>query len=317
MTQAAIRFDALTKHYGDVLALRSVDLTVERGELFGFLGPNGSGKTTSIRIMLDLIRPTAGHVEVLGFDAQRESVEVRRRIGYLPGEPQYYKRMTALEYLTLLGSLRGHAVDIAHRDRLIERLELEAGRRIGALSRGNRQKVGIVAALMSRPELLVLDEPTSGLDPLMQEVVEDLLREAAADGATVFFSSHLLPEVEDVCSRVAMLRAGRVVDVVDLAEQRRIAPLRVAVTFARPPARSALEGIPGAPLDTIDGSRVVFETHDGIDALVKRLAGFTIARLETHQPTLEELFLSYYGEHEEAPTEPAAEEQEAPRAAVS
>ncbi len=315
MTEAAIHFDGLAKHFGDVVALQGVDLTVERGELFGFLGPNGSGKTTSIRIMLDLIRPTAGHVEVLGFDAQRESVEVRRRIGYLPGEPHYYERMTALEYLTLLGSLRGHAVDVVHRDRMIERLQLDPGRKIGALSRGNRQKVGIVAALMSRPELVVLDEPTSGLDPLMQEVVEALLREAAADGATVFFSSHLMPEVEEVCSRVAMLRAGRVVDVVDLAEQRRIAPLRVVVTFAQPPLRSALEGIPSAPLGALVGGRAVFETHDGIDALVKRLADFTITRLETHQPTLEELFLSYYGEHDEA--SPQAAEQEAPRAAVS
>ena len=308
MDTPAIRLHQLTKDYGPVRALSAVDLTVERGEIFGFLGPNGAGKTTAIRVLLDLIRPTAGSAEVLGLDAQRDSVEVRRRTGYLPGDPRMYERMNAPDYFALVASLRDQRVDIAYRDRLVERLQLDATRRIGTLSRGNRQKVGIVQALMLRPELLVLDEPTSGLDPLMQEVVEDLLREVADDGRTVFFSSHDLAEVEQVCSRVAMLRAGRVIDVFDLAERRRIAAQRIAVTFAEPPPRDALDGIDGAPLLSLEGAEAVFETHDGVDALLKFLARFTVVQLETHKPTLEELFLSYYEQSEASPVGAADEE---------
>ena len=263
MDEPAIRLRRLTKDYGPVRALTELDLTVERGEIFRFLGPNGAGKTTTIRILLDLIRPTAGSAEVLGLDAQRDSVRVRRRTGYLPSDPRMYERMSGLDYFALVARLRDERVDTTYRDRLVERLQLDPTRHIGALSRGNRQKVGIVQALMLRPELLVLDEPTSGLDPLMQEEVEELLREAAAEGRTVFFSSHDLAEVEQVCSRVAMLRAGRVVDVFDLAERRRIAAQRITVTFAAPPPRDALDGIDSAPLLSLEGAEAVFETHDG------------------------------------------------------
>ena len=303
---AAIRLERLTKDYGSVRALTDVDLTVERGQLFGFLGPNGAGKTTTIRVLLDLIRPTAGRAEVLGFDAQRDTVEVRRRVGYLPGDPRMYEGMSALDYFRLVASLRDGQVDAAYRERLVESLQLDPTRRIGTLSRGNRQKVGIVQALMSRPELLVLDEPTSGLDPLMQEVVEGLLREVVKDGRSVFFSSHDLAEVEQVCHRVAMLRGGCVIDVFDLAERRRIAAQRVTVTFAGSPPRDGLDGIDGAPLLSFEGDRAVFETHDRVDALLKRLAMYTVAAIETHKPTLEELFLSYY-EQPDAPSAEAAD----------
>ena len=308
MDAPAIRLRRLTKYYGPVRALTELDLTVERGEIFGFLGPNGAGKTTTIRILLDLIRPTAGRAEVLGLDAQRDSVRVRRRTGYLPGDPRMYERMSGLDYFALVARLRDERVDNTYRDRLVERLQLDPTRHIGALSRGNRQKVGIVQALMMRPELLVLDEPTSGLDPLIQEEVEELLREAADDGRTVFFSSHDLAEVEQVCSRVAMLRAGRVIDVFDLAERRRIAAQRIAVTFAAPPPRDALDGIDGAPLLSLEGAEAVFETHHRVDALLKRLARFTVVQLETHKPTLEELFLSYYEDREAPAGGPGDEE---------
>lgn len=311
----AIHVERLTKDYGRVRALSEFDLTVDRGELFGFLGPNGAGKTTTIRILLDLIRPTAGRATVLGFDAQRDSVEVRRRIGYLPGEPRLYESMTALDYFALIDSLRGGVVDTPYRDELVERLQLDPTRRIGALSHGNRQKVGIVQALMSRPELLVLDEPTSGLDPLIQREVEALLREAVAAGGTVFFSSHDLAEVERVCHRVAMLRAGRLIDVVDLAERRLLAPQRFAVTFAAPPPADAFAGLDGVRVVSLDGAHAVFELRAGADALVKALARFTVERLETQELSLEELFRSYYQPSEASP--PGVGEEEAQRAAAS
>jgi ABC-2 type transport system ATP-binding protein len=277
-----------------VLALHEVDLRVEPGELFGFLGPNGAGKTTAIRILVDLIRPTAGRARVLGLDAQRDARAVRARVGYLPGDLRLYEHLTGHELLRLIASLRGGTVDARYRDELIARLQLDPTRPIGELSRGNRQKVGLVQALMSRPALVLLDEPTSGLDPLMQEEVEALLRETVRSGGTVFFSSHVLSEVEQVCTRVAMLHRGAILDVFDLAEQRRLAPRTVSVTFAAAPPADAFAGLPGVTVAARDGQHLEFATHDGIDALVKRLAAFTITALDTHEPSLEELFLARY-----------------------
>ena len=292
---AAIRFEGLVKTYGDVRALDGIDLTVPRGEVFGFLGPNGAGKTTAIRILMDLIRPSAGRAEVLGFDAQRDTLEVRRRCGYLPGDLELYNSLTVDACLDLVASLRGD-VDPRYRGELVERLRLDTGRRIGALSRGNRQKVGLTIALMAKPELVVLDEPTNGLDPLVQDEVEAILREVVADGRSVFFSSHVLAEVEQIARRVAMLRSGRIVAVSDLAEQRRLAPRRVSVAFAEPPPAAAFEGLGGVRLVSLEGCDAVFETHDEMDALIRALATQRVRTLETHEITLEELFLSYYEE---------------------
>ena len=296
----AIRFEGLVKSYGDVRALDGIDLDVPRGEVFGFLGPNGAGKTTAIRVLMDLIRPNAGRAEVLGFDAQRDSIEVRSRCGYLPGDLALYDSLTVDACLDLVASLRG-GVDRRYREELVERLRLDGDRRVGDLSRGNYQKVGLVIALMAKPDVLVLDEPTNALDPLVQEEVEAILREAVAEGRTVFFSSHVLAEVEQLARRVAMLREGRIVAVSDLAEQRRLAPRRVTVTFEEAPPASAFERLPGVRLVSLEGRDAVFETHDAMHALIQALAAHRVLTLETHEITLEELFLSYYEEPAGAP----------------
>ena len=297
----AIRFEGLVKSYGDVRALDGIDLDVPRGDVFGFLGPNGAGKTTAIRVLMDLIRPSAGRAEVLGFDAQRDSIEVRRRCGYLPGDLALYDSLHVDACLDLVAALRG-GVDARYRDELIERLNLDRTRRVGDLSRGNYQKVGLVIALMAKPDVLVLDEPTNALDPLVQEEVEAILREAVDEGRTVFFSSHVLAEVEQLANRVAMLRNGRIVAVNDLAEQRRLAPRRVTVTFEEAPPAAPFERLPGVRLVSLEERDAVFETHDAMHALIRALAEHPVRTLETHEITLEELFLSYYEEPEGVPT---------------
>ncbi|MEX1022832.1 MAG: ABC transporter ATP-binding protein [Dehalococcoidia bacterium] len=295
MRTSALRVEGLVKHYGPVEALRGIDLDVARGEIFGFLGPNGAGKSTTVRIALDLIRPTAGRVQILGHDAQRDSVQARRQVGYLQSDPELPAGVTAREAFRYFEDVRGERVDRAYLDSLVERLDLDLTRTVSALSRGNRQKVGIVLALMHRAPLIILDEPTTGLDPLVQETVESVLREVAEDGRTVFFSSHILAEVEAICSRAAIVRQGLIVDVFDLAEQRRLAPRQVDVEFAVPPAGGAFEGLaPSVSVVRADGARWSFETRYGIDALVKALARHDIADLSVRQTTLEELFMDYY-----------------------
>ncbi|GMU40732.1 MAG: ABC transporter ATP-binding protein [Chloroflexota bacterium] len=291
----ALRVDRLVKHYGSVQALRGIDLQVHPGEVFGFLGPNGAGKSTLIRVVLDLIRPTSGAVSVFGHDCQRDATEARRRLGYLPSDPQLPPRMTALQVFDYLDGVRGTPADRAYRDTLIERLALDPTRNVGTLSRGNRQKVGVVQALMHRPALAILDEPTTGLDPLVQEEFEAIVRETAADGRTVFFSSHILAEVEALCHRAAVVREGRIVDVFDLAEQRRLAARQVEVTFAAPPPPDAFATLPpSVRVLEVSGARVRFQVMDGADALVKALAQFEVHDLIAREPTLEELFLGYY-----------------------
>ena len=297
----ALRIEALVKDYGPVRALRGIDLHVRPGEIFGFLGPNGAGKSTAIRIVVDVIRATSGRVEVFGVDAQRRSVEARRRMGYLPSDPAFPAGMTAHEVFDYFSAVRGETPDATYLNGLIERLRLDTSRKVGALSRGNRQKVGLVLALMHRAPLIILDEPTTGLDPLIQEEVEVILREVAAEGRTVFFSSHILAEVESVCSRAAIVRDGTIVDVFDLAEQRRLAPRIVEVEFAVPPPAEAFASLPaGVRLTRRDGARVAFETRDGIDGLVKEIARFEVVDLSVRQPSLEELFIGYYRGEEQA-----------------
>ncbi len=299
MSVPAICFERLEKNYGGVRALDAIDLEVPQGTVFGFLGPNGAGKTTAIRVLLDLIRPTGGRVSLLGFDAQRESVEARRRCGYLPGDLALYEHMTGMEFFDYVASFRGRRgaaqrADARYRAELVDRLGLDPTRPIGTLSKGNRQKIGVVQALMMRPEVIVLDEPTSGLDPLVQEEVGSILREVVVDGRTVFFSSHVLAEVEAIASSVAMLRSGQIVAVVDLAEERRLAPHRITVTFGEPLPAGGFGAIAGVRVVAVGERQATFESRDQIDPLIKVLARYPVQALETHEPSLEDLFLSYY-----------------------
>jgi ABC-2 type transport system ATP-binding protein len=291
----ALLLQGLTKRYGSVEALRGVDLTVAPGELFGFLGPNGAGKSTTIRIILDLIRPTAGRAAVFGIDCQHDSVEARRKIGYLQSDPAYPSGATALDVFEYNAALRAESLDRVYLDDLTTRLRLDPFRKVSDLSRGNRQKVGIVQALLTKAPLLVLDEPTTGLDPLVQDEVEALLREASADGRTIFFSSHILSEVQSLCSRAAIVRAGLIVQTVDLARERSIAPARVEVTFAAPPA---LDGIPEgvAVVERRERSLLLEARAEAMDALVKWLARYQVEHLTAREPTLDELFMRYYRE---------------------
>ncbi|MFN8583937.1 MAG: ATP-binding cassette domain-containing protein [Dehalococcoidia bacterium] len=292
----ALLIEGLTKRYGDVEALRGIDVRVERGEVFGFLGPNGAGKSTTIRLILDLIRPTAGRIAVFGVDCQRAAVEARRSIGYLPSDPTYPNGMTAAEVFAYAAAVRRQPLDRPYVDGLVRRLQLDPTRHVRDLSRGNRQKVGLIQALSTRAPLLILDEPTTGLDPLVQEEVEGILRDVAAEGRTVFFSSHILAEVEAICSRATILRGGLVVDTFDLAEQRRLAPLRVEVILDRPLEDAATATLPASVrLLEHEGARLVFESHDeGMDGLVKWLARYHVERLISREPTLEDLFIRYY-----------------------
>jgi ABC-2 type transport system ATP-binding protein len=298
----AIQAAHLGKHYrGGVRALAEVDLIVPAGTVFGLLGQNGAGKTTLIRILLDMIRPTEGRASILGFDCQDDGVEARAHVGYLPSSSQYYSYMTGLDLFDFVARARGVEPDMALLEDLVARLDLNPERAIRTLSRGNQQKVGLIAALLARPEVVILDEPTSGLDPLMQDVVLDLVRELAAEGRTVFFSSHILSEVERVCDHVAVLRAGRLVGSFDLAEQRRIAARVVSVRFAETPPPGAFDGVEGVRFLRMEAGRAVFEVHDGFDGLVKRLAAFDIVDIDAHEPTLEDFFLALYTDAPEMP----------------
>jgi ABC-2 type transport system ATP-binding protein len=293
----AIQTQALTKSYGKVQALRGVDLDVRRGEVFGFLGPNGSGKTTTIRCLLDLIRPDGGTLRVLGRDPQHESVAVRAQIGYLPGELRLDESFTVEDALRYFDRLRGSHVDWNYVRELADRLNLDLQLRIKNLSKGNKQKVGIVQALMPRPALLMLDEPTGGLDPLMQQQVLRAIREAQANGATVFFSSHVLSEVEEIADRVGIIRRGVVVEVADPQALIDRALRRVRVRFKQPIDLNALTRLPGVTLiDRGDGSSPLLNVAGEMDQLVKTLANYPVIEIDTERPSLEEIFLAYYAE---------------------
>jgi ABC-2 type transport system ATP-binding protein len=291
----ALLVRGLHKSYGDVPALRGVDLEVRRGEVFGFLGPNGSGKTTTIRCLLDLIRPSAGNVRVLGLDPQAEPVAVRARVGYLPGELHLDDNLTAEGALRFFNRLRGGRADWGFVRRLAERLGLDLGTPIKNFSKGNKQKVGIVQALMHRPELLLLDEPTSGLDPLVQHEVLRLVAEARADGATVFFSSHILSEVQEAAGRVAIIRGGVVVEVAETAALIERAVHRVRVRFREPLDSLVLGNLPGVKLLARDDhAGVLLQVTGEMDGLIKALARYPVSEFESERPSLEEIFLGYY-----------------------
>ncbi len=288
---AAIRTSGLTKRYDETVALDGLDLAVEPGEVYGYLGPNGAGKTTTIRLLLGLLRPTGGRAELFGVDAWADPVAAHRRIAYVSAEPHLWPSLTAAETLEFLARVRGGA-DAAYRDVLVERFQLEADKKVRALSHGNHQKVQLVAAFASRADLLVLDEPTGGLDPLMEMAFRETVREAKARGQTVFLSSHILSEVEAVCDRVGILRGGRLVDEGTLAELRHLGAQTVEVTFAGPvPALPQIDGVAAAAAGE---NALSFEVTGSVAPLLSALAGKGVVSLRSREPSLEEIFLHHY-----------------------
>jgi ABC-2 type transport system ATP-binding protein len=291
--EVAIRTEGLTKAYGSLRALDSVDLEIRSGEVFGYIGPNGSGKSTTIRLLLDLLRPTSGRAEILGMDVRRNGIAVRRRLGYLAGELALWEQLTGRQALSDLARLRG-GVDHAYVAQLGERFGLPLDKPIRELSKGNKQKVGLIQAFMHRPDVLILDEPTSGLDPLLQRAFHELVGEVAAEGATVLMSSHVLSELEHVADRVGMIREGKLLAVERIEDLKRTAPHKVAVTFAAPVSAEELSGVPGVDAVDARGRLARFTVHGAMDPMIKAIAKHEVVTLTAVEPDLEDLFIDRY-----------------------
>jgi ABC-2 type transport system ATP-binding protein len=289
----ALRISGLVKHYGRVEALRGIDLEVRRGEVFGFLGPNGSGKTTTIRCIVDLLRPTIGRIEVLGLDPRRDGVRVRSRVAYMPGELRLPERQTGHQLVAAIARLRG-GLDDRRKGELAERLGLDLSRRVRDLSSGNRRKVGLLLAFLSNAELLVLDEPTNGLDPLMQHEFLQMVREARKAGKTVFLSSHVLSEVQRAADRVAVLRSGRVVALGTVDELRGRARQRVEIWFGGAPPTERLATLAGLTDQVVEGDRLTGVLSGPIQPLLDVLAGHPVLSMLVEEPDLEDAFLDLY-----------------------
>ena len=290
---AVIETDRLTKRYGEARGIEDVSLSVEAGEVFGFLGPNGAGKTTTIRTLLDLLHPTSGSARLFGLDSRRESVAIRARLGNLPGDFSYDPRLTGHELLSFLAEIRG-VRSLGRAPQLATRFNADLERRLSELSRGNRQKVGLIQAFFHSPELLILDEPTGGLDPLMQEEFLELVREERERGATVFLSSHELDEVQRACDRVGIIRDGRLVAVERVADLIGRAYRHISLEFDAPVDPSEFGRLAGVSGLVAVGNRLSFNTEGDLDAVVKAAARHTVRDLQVTQPTLEEIFLTYY-----------------------
>lgn len=291
--EPAIATTGLSKDYGSGRGLFELDLEVAHGEVFGFLGPNGAGKSTTMRLLLDLIRPTSGSARVLGLDTSRESLEIRRRVGFLPGDLALYPRLTGRAALDYLARLRG-GVDTRMRDSLVDRFDAELDRPLRQLSTGNRQKLGLIQAFMHEPELLILDEPIAGLDPLAQRSFHELLGEVSAQGRTVFLSSHSLSEVERVTQRLAILREGRLVVVDNLENLRKVAVHRLDIEFAEPVDAATFRSLPAVKAAEVSGRTVTISFEGSADAVVKAAASHEVRAIRPREDDLEDIFLRYY-----------------------
>ena len=290
---AAIETERLSKFYDEHRGIEDLTMAVQPGEVFGFLGPNGAGKTTTIRTLLDLLHPTAGSARLLGLDSRRDSVAIRRRLGNLPGDFGYGKAATGREAVSLLARLRG-VRELDRVDALAQRFRADLDRPLGELSRGNRQKVGLILAVFHSPELLILDEPTSGLDPLMQEEFLALVREERERGCAVFLSSHELDEVERVCDRVGVIRDGTLIAVERVADLLAKTPRKASIEFSETVDVNELRGLPGVSDLAADGRKVEFRVAGDIDPVIKAIAAHHVTDFELAHPTLEEVFLGYY-----------------------
>ena len=295
---AAILTEKLTKSYGKSRGIVTLDLEVQPGEVFGFLGPNGAGKSTTIRVLLDLIRPTTGRALVLGLDSHRDTLAIQARSGYLPGELSLYPALTGGETLRYLANLRG-GVDWSRVDELCERLDCDLDKKVADLSSGNKRKLGLIQAFMHRPELLILDEPTSGLDPLVQHEFYALVDEVRDAGQTVFLSSHVLPEVQRVCDRVAFIREGALIALEDVSSLTGRAVREIEVVFAEPVPPSAFEGVPGVTQVSVNGkgsNTLRFTVTGSLDAAIKKLSEFPVLDLTSRLPDLEDVFMTFFAE---------------------
>jgi ABC-2 type transport system ATP-binding protein len=289
---AVIETHGLTKQYGSQFALKGLDLQVHQGEVLGYLGPNGAGKTTTIRLLLAMIAPTSGSATIFGLDAARRAPEIHERLAYVPGDANLWPSLTGEGVLALLGHLHGQ-VDAAYCKELIARFDFDPSKKVRAYSKGNRQKLILIAALMTRADLLILDEPTAGLDPLMEQAFRQCVAEAKDRGQTVLLSSHILSEVEAVCDRVAILRDGELLEIGTIAEMRHLAALSIEATFDGPPPDvSEVEGVSGIQ---IDGGTLRCQVTGSIQPLLRALANAGVRDLLSTRPSLEELFLAHYG----------------------
>jgi ABC-2 type transport system ATP-binding protein len=293
-----IHIEGLTKLYGKQRGILDINLDIRRGEVFGYLGPNGAGKTTTIRTLLHFIFPSEGRASVLGLDIGQESLEIRRRTGYLPGELEAYENLTGVELLEFLGNLRG-GVDRGYVRELAERFDYDLAQRIKSLSHGNRQKVGLIQAFMHRPELLILDEPTIGLDPLMQQEFYRLIGEVKAEGKTIFLSSHIMPEVERVCDRVGIIREGHLIAVEDIDVLKERAIRQLEIRFAAPVSPELFGDIAGVSDVQVEDNVLTCTIAGDIDTLIKAAAQHHVINVISHEPSLEEIFLAYYNREDE------------------
>jgi len=291
----AVKAKGLSKHYGPVVALAPLNLEVYKGEILGYLGPNGAGKTTTIRLLLGLINPTAGSAEIFGINTQTDKVEAHKRLAYVPGESIFWPALTGAETLHLLGKVHGQ-VDVKYQKELIKRFQFDPAKKVRTYSKGNRQKINIIAALSTHAELLIMDEPTSGLDPIMEQAFKQSVLEAKANGQTIFLSSHILEEVEALCDRLAILRAGKLVELGTLAEMRHLSAVSVEATFDNtPPNVSHIQGVSDL---RITGHQLACQVRGQIEPLFKELVAAHPKTLLSREPSLEELFLSLYGDED-------------------
>jgi ABC-2 type transport system ATP-binding protein len=298
---AIIETEQLTKSYGSHRGIIDIDLVVEEGEAFGFLGPNGAGKTTTIRTLLDHIRPTSGRARVFGIETTVDPVAIHRRVGYLPGEFTLYDKLTGGQTIEYFANLRG-GVDPLYQADLIARLDIDPSRRFREYSKGNKQKIGLVLALQHRPDLLVLDEPTSGLDPLVQQTFYAIIREAKAEGRTIFLSSHILSEVERTCDRVAIVRDGRLIRVDRVEALRDLAHHQVEIVFAGTVPTSEFDGLPGVSELVSEDHTLRMRVSGPITPIVRTAAKYELLDFVSREPSLEEMFLAEYGQKAAAGT---------------